>query len=227
MKNKTKKKIIGAVVGTTTAGVIAFAGWVGCAFFGNPVTKYQICKSAEEYVAEKYPDENFEIVKCTYDFKSCDYYVTAQSPTSEDTRFSIWQYSDGSVEDNYLTQPINNTIARFGDAMREEVEPLLEEEFGNNTELFVRVMCEENTQVVFLDQPVDLDNFPFEIKIQLKTFKGDKTEDEMVQETVDRINKAINGKYTVGEYTFYYPRGDGGNTWITVTAEELESKTAS
>lgn len=221
MKTKTKKNIIKAVVGTAVAGVVAFAGWLGCAFWGNPLEMHKLSKAAEEYVEKKYPDENYEISKCTFDWKLGNYYVTAQSPTSEDTRFTIRSDYDGGFTDNHSAETFQrNAVERFLDALKEDVRLLFEDEFGSNIELTVGIISDDESPVVAIDQLVDLENFPWEISIQMRTNKGDKTEDEMVEETVDRIAKTLGDKYTVGEYTFYYSRGDGGNNWVTLTAEE-------
>lgn len=228
MKNITKKKIIGAVIGTAAAGVIAFAGFMGNEIFGNPISERIVQKSAVVYLEENYPDLNYEIIRNGYDFKSMNYYVVVQSLDSEDTRFWLSCSKDGKhITDDYDWRPKINAEGRFASAASNDIEPKLINEFGEKAEVWVHVETDNAVEsgVISLDQPVDLDNFPFEIDVNLKVFSEDgQVDEEQIAETVKRIDKVVDGKYTVCEYSIGIWNSEGSEYIDSVYISTEEAK---
>ena len=80
--------------------------------------------------------------------------------------------------------------------------------------------------MISLDQPVDLDNFPFGIDVHLKVFVEDgQIDEEQIVETVKRVDKVVDGKYTVCEYSIGVWNSDGSEyiDSVYISTEEAEA----
>ncbi|MBQ7957394.1 MAG: DUF3139 domain-containing protein [Clostridia bacterium] len=84
------KKSVKIILITLSVILLCVVLYFVCAFFGNPVSYLLASNSADDYIAEKYPDKAFEIEKIGYDFKSSGYYASVVLPGSADTHFSVY-----------------------------------------------------------------------------------------------------------------------------------------
>ena len=99
------------------------------AFFGNPVSEMLVTKSAEKYIQENYPDENYGIDHVAYDFKTSDYYVEVVSPDGVDRHFTLYGGLDGKITfDTYKSAVADkwNTAGRINDEYRNSVDKAFE-----------------------------------------------------------------------------------------------------
>ncbi len=205
----TIKKALKAVVAVAVITVVVL---IGNQFVGNPITKHCVVRHAEEYIKNTYPGTDYEITDTYYEFKNCDYYVEVKSAENEDIEFRLTYHRDGSLlADGFEFSLAINAESKFNEALSADLEPKLLEEFkeesGGVVNILDGVKIHDDYAVSVLadyyGKPVDLNNFPFEIDVHVTVRFEEKT-DEKVDEVVDRINKIIDGKYIVNEYTISF-----------------------
>ncbi len=206
MKAKIKKviKVVVAIAAITAVALI------GNEFVGNPITKYRVVRHAEEYIKNTYPGTDYVITDTYYEFKNCDYYVEVESAENDDIEFKLTYKRDGRfVDDDFEFQLALKAESRFNEALSADLEQKLREEFEEenggviNITYGVKIYIEGysiSEMAKYYDEPVDLDNFPFEIDVNV-TVRFEDSSEEKVNEVIDRVNKIIDGKYIVNEYT--------------------------
>lgn len=123
-----KRKALKIIALVLALVLIAGIGWFANALVGNPVSKYLANRSAEKYISEVYPQEDFLVREVRYDFKVCGYYAKIYSPRSIDSDFSLSVDFLGKVlydtyEYNVLTG--ENTASRINKEYREAVDRVL------------------------------------------------------------------------------------------------------
>lgn len=116
-----------------TAFILAVALICGVGFFanalvGNPLSKYLASRSAERYISEVFPENDFIVRDVKYDFKMCGYYARIYSPRSIDSNFELRIDFFGKV--NYDTYEYEvttgqNTADRINSEYREAVDKVL------------------------------------------------------------------------------------------------------
>ncbi len=119
-------KIIALILAIVLIGGMS---WFANALVGNPVSKYLANKSAEKYISENYPDEDFIIREIFYDFKMGNYYAKIYSPRSIDSNFNLHIDFFGKVfYDTYEYSVLTgeNTAYRINNEYREAVDRVLE-----------------------------------------------------------------------------------------------------
>ena len=84
-----KRKALKIIALVLALVLIAGIGWFANALVGNPVSKYLANRSAEKYISEVYPEEDFLVREVRYDFKVGGYYAKIYSPRSIDSDFSL------------------------------------------------------------------------------------------------------------------------------------------
>lgn len=114
------RKTRNIIVGTVTLVLVAGALWLGDAFLGNPVSKLMATRTAEAYLAETYPDTDYEIERVGYSFKDGEYHAFVQSPSSKDTTFTFYITKGGKLRlDTFeRVSSRDNTAARLDEAYR-------------------------------------------------------------------------------------------------------------
>ena len=120
-------KWIGIVLG---CAMILIPIYIAVAFFGNPVSAILAHNSSRRYLAENFGDTDFQVVKSGYNFKTGDYYAFIESPTSQDSHFTVYFNGWGqyrydtyeSVTDRYTT------LSRLDTQYRELVDSALPED---------------------------------------------------------------------------------------------------
>lgn len=126
MKNNRIKRVLPAIVSLLFFVVIVF---FANAFFGNPVSKIMAEKSAENYIAEVYPDTDYEIEGAGFDFKSTNYNVHIISPSSPDSSFTLMYNMMGKlIYDSYEYRVLErgNTVDRIWKMYREMTDNIFE-----------------------------------------------------------------------------------------------------
>lgn len=123
-----KRKALKIIALVLALVLIAGIGWFANALVGNPVSKYLANRSAEKYISEVYPEEDFLVREVRYDFKVGGYYAKIYSPRSIDSDFSLSVDFLGKVlydtyEDRVLTG--ENTAQRINKEYREAVDRVL------------------------------------------------------------------------------------------------------
>ena len=123
-----KRKALKIIALVLALVLIAGIGWFANALVGNPVSKYLANRSAEKYISEVYPEEDFLVREVRYDFKVGGYYAKIYSPRSIDSDFELRIDFIGKVlydtyEYNVLTG--ENTAYRINKEYREAVDRVL------------------------------------------------------------------------------------------------------
>ena len=74
---------------TLCLAMAAILVYIGLAFFGNPVS-WTIAKiNTSRYMEQNFGDSHFQVSKVGYNFKTGGYYAFIDSPTSQDSYFTI------------------------------------------------------------------------------------------------------------------------------------------
>ncbi len=116
---KKALKIISAIVGVI---LLVFIIVIANALVGNPVSKYLANKTAEEYIASTYPNNDFIVEDAFYSFKDSRYHIAVSSPSSVDTVFSLDINQTGKlISDTYESSVLEgfNTYRRLALDYRE------------------------------------------------------------------------------------------------------------
>lgn len=129
-KRPAYRRIIAGIIAIVLTGMITF---IVNSFTGNPISAYLAEKQMAKYVMKEYPDMGLNLSKARYNFKYAGYILQASMPGSPDTHFRVIRRSDGHIYDDYEDYVLGgfNTIDRIGREMTQEIEPLLNDLFGN------------------------------------------------------------------------------------------------
>ncbi len=93
-------------------GLLFFAN----ALVGNPLSRLLAAQSAKSYLAEQYPQTDYQLDKPFYSFKDGYYYVDVTSPSSQDSCFTLrYGWRGNLLSDNYedLVLSGENTARRL------------------------------------------------------------------------------------------------------------------
>lgn len=109
--------------------LIAGIGWFANEVVGNPISKMLAENTAEKHLEENYSGTDFYVERTSYSFKDCNYYVYIESPSSEDSSFTLCVSRTGKVKwDSYEDRVLNkgNTANRLGMEYRAMVKGVLD-----------------------------------------------------------------------------------------------------
>ena len=126
MKKKTK-----TFVGIVTFLLIVFVLYLVNGLVGNPISRFMVKRTANEYIKENYSNLNLDNIQVSYDFKTSDYYVKVKSLTSIDTHFTLTISPFGKlVYDSYEEDVLDkfNTYMRIDSQYSEEVKSIFEDD---------------------------------------------------------------------------------------------------
>lgn len=192
--NKLKKMLVAIVALVLIAGLgIVFNG-----FMGNPISNVLAKKAAQQYIDANYSGLNLQIEDCYYNFKLSQYLVLAQSPTSQDTAFSVYVTGGGTVlGDDYEFEvvKVSTTFSRLNGEMREYAETYLAPKLDYDIEHidlgFIRGSAPWGLQ---LDTKLDIHNPPGPLVATLDIVTDDLTYDKMAQvaKSLDAVLKEEN-----------------------------------
>ncbi len=169
-KNKLKK--IAFIVAIILIGCLcAFAN----SLVGNPISKFIVTNSVENYINENYANTDYEIGKVIYSFKDGNYHVNVNSPSSKDSYFSISMNMFGTLKlDTYRAYVVHreNTARRLDDEYRKLTDKVFDsssfpyvcdiaygtiefipQEYANNTDVPSYAIIQEE---LVLDQQYDM-----------------------------------------------------------------------
>lgn len=149
MRKKMLLKI-GAVL--LALALIALVLFVANSFMGNPLSALLATRTAEEYVAQTYPQLDCTVERARYNFKFGEYLADVQSKTSGDTRFIVYLRGGRVLYDDYESRVTEgwNTLSRMEDEYSQLVVSLLQRIPG----------LEENTSMVMLRSKEGKDMIP-------------------------------------------------------------------
>ena len=85
-----KRKVLKVLAFLTAAALIAGIAMFSTALMGNPVSRFLARRTAVRHLKETYPGTDYFIEDLNYDFKSSGYYAGISSPSSIDTRFTLY-----------------------------------------------------------------------------------------------------------------------------------------
>ena len=98
--------------------------YIAAAFFGNPISLLTAKYNTSRYLEEHFGDSHFQVNKVGYNFKTGGYYAHINSPSSQDSYFTL--YFDGWGRYRYDTYENitnkNTTLSRLDNQYRELVE---------------------------------------------------------------------------------------------------------
>ena len=66
-------------------------------FFGNPVSKMLVKKSATDFIEENHSKSDYYVESVNYDFKTGGYYAIVESPSSADSSFTVYASGFGKI----------------------------------------------------------------------------------------------------------------------------------
>lgn len=96
MKCNKRKVILSVILVMILGGLFA----INSAFKGNPIGKFMMRITANEYLKDNYSDKDFFVQEVYYDFKSSNYGANIESK-SENIYFSIQKRGSGEIYDEY------------------------------------------------------------------------------------------------------------------------------
>ena len=121
---KIRNKFLRYTVYLLLAAVITGTAYFYLGFFGNPVSKLLCKNTAENYVAENYPDCYVE--KRGYNFKDGNYFANIQKEGSPDTNFFVYTDWLGNLRydsyESYVSSghnTVNRMMMEYRDLLRE------------------------------------------------------------------------------------------------------------
>lgn len=165
-----KKKSLRILAGSVAIFLIALLIFVTNSFVGNPISKMIAKNAIHNHVEENFANMDLEITDVIYSFKFGEYIAHANSPTSEDTNFSL-TYRGGNVVDNYEMSVLDkwNTYSRIEEEYSDFVKPIIEENFPYEIEmLFVSLIKnEEDNEKLTLDMEVDFYQMPLSSSLSI------------------------------------------------------------
>ena len=122
------KKIIHRICIIMCAALIIFSLYFILAFFGNPVSWTIARINTSRYMEENFGDSHFQINRVGYNFKTGGYYAFIDSPTSQDSYFTIYFDGWGRYRLDTYENVTNgsNTLSRIDREYKELVDSKLE-----------------------------------------------------------------------------------------------------
>lgn len=120
-KNYLKRGIAGILALVLVCGIVVLANVI----LGNPISKKMAQKAAENYLAGKFPDEDYIIEEIDYDSVRAHYEVNVRLQGSADCYFTIDTDRKGNFHHDSYNDVLTgwNTAERIGEAYRQVAEP--------------------------------------------------------------------------------------------------------
>lgn len=124
-----RKKILKIIAAVVALALLAMILLLANGLLGNPISKAMVAYTAKNYVVKTYPELELELSKPFYNFKTGGYSVTAQSPTSIDTHFTLSLDAWGKLvydRYEYSVLGLDNTLRRVDALYNKQVDEVLE-----------------------------------------------------------------------------------------------------
>ncbi len=184
----------------------AFLLFLAGSFLGNPVSGYLAKAAIHKYVAQHYPEREFEIGEIKYNFKFDVYSAKVSDPASRDTQFLV-SWEGNGCSDNYEYAVLDgwNTMDRLTEECAEQIKLPLSSAEGLEQAAFTVTLSDE-TQENGINQKPPLDvsfekemSSDFALIIRADSPNPSIEEAARMLEAADQTLKA-NG-YFLAEYT--------------------------
>ena len=123
------KKILRRMAWILASALVLGALWLGNAFFGNPVSRMLAGNTARKHLAEVYAGTDFYIERIVYSFKDANYHAFIRSPSSVDTKFTLYITMLGRLRLDTYDDVLSgfNTVLRLEHAYRALADTVLED----------------------------------------------------------------------------------------------------
>lgn len=167
------------------AGAAALALAVGLAgtyvqLNGEIFTRLWLTAQARSYVRQMYPEADYEAGFAVYSFKTGGYFSQVTSPSSPDTRFSVYR-EQGALTDSYeeFVASGRNTGERLRQELGDWAEATLRKKSGLELEFAFAEWATDEAPRVELDQLLRLDRLPapFELTVWVVSDRADRWEE--------------------------------------------------
>lgn len=112
------KRVIAFVFASS---IVLVLGYFYVSFNGNPISSWLASHNAKEYIAETYPNTDYQTEKAFYNFKFAEYVVRVKSQKNIDEHFSLSYHWTGKLErDSYEDEVKSgwNVLMRLEDEYR-------------------------------------------------------------------------------------------------------------
>lgn len=126
----TKRKSLKIAALIVALILILGVGWFANEVVGNPISKMLAKNTAQKHLEENYGGTDFVVERVSYSFKDCNYYVYIESPSSEDSSFTLCVSRSGKLKwDSYEDRVLNkqNTADRLSMEYRKMVKEVLDD----------------------------------------------------------------------------------------------------
>ena len=106
------KKVLKWAAVALACAVILISLYIAVAFFGNPVSSALVRHSSRQFLTDHFSDTDFRVSTTGYNFKIGSYFAYIDSPSSQDSYFTV--YFDGWGRYRYDTyQSVENCSTTF------------------------------------------------------------------------------------------------------------------
>lgn len=192
------KRFKAMIVAVIIASVGVFIYLLLSSLYGSGFKKRRIYQEALEYVEERFPGEDLTVERCSYEYKTGEYFCHVTSTSSPDTYFKIYPDENEVLTDDYdwavgLRQ---NTLERLTkeliDYLEEEFPSLYDGNFNLILASFHEEVPEEELRKIELDLPFDPAALPLGagVSIWLET-KGDVPSWEEFPERLKEVKEDL------------------------------------
>lgn len=129
-----RKKVVNILCWTVCVTFFLVITYFLTAFFGNPISGALAKSSAKRYLKENYAESDFEISRIGYNLKTGGYFAFVESPSSQDSHFTL--YFDGWGRYEYDTYDnitsYTTTFSRLHEEYWNLVKSKMPERIGNH-----------------------------------------------------------------------------------------------
>lgn len=178
------KKIIIIAVAVIALILLGVVFLIGNSVFGNPVSASIASSRIQDYVQTNYPNQDFEIPKARYNFKTNAYVSVVQSQSSRDTRFSV-SWRDGTIEDSYEFEVAGRftTYRRLQEEFNRAVKDIIQSQYPHPVDLCYADFAknEGDFSSLDLDMPLDIHNPPLTSSLTIWFDSEDLSYDVMAE----------------------------------------------
>lgn len=159
-KNKTLYKI-GKIFLIVLLLIFLF---IANSFFGNPISKILVDRTADKYIENNYKDLKLIRDKTIYNFKSGTYDIHLRDENSIDSNFVLsFNKLGGLIYDTYGDR-IFNTYSRFMEGLYQYGRKIEEENKFPYKITLEPIDKDSYKNILTIDEKIDFNNFPYQVK---------------------------------------------------------------
>lgn len=166
-QNKKRPRWARVLAGVAALALLGALLWLYTAFNGFPPCKWATTWRVRSYIAQAYPQTDYQVEGAFYNFKQGDYGCHVTSPSSPDTAFTVYAAYGGlgplrDCYHDYVTSGMN-TLNRLEQELHAAVEEIVAQGFEYPTRLVLCTMvygASEPQLPLVVDMPFDLQALP-------------------------------------------------------------------